>query len=388
MKRLTALVVALITYGSLWPFDYVPHATSWADLRYILFDWPAHLSVISSVSNVILFVPLGVLIPGVAKRFAGRFLLFWASVVFAWALQYAQFWFPVRTPDMSAAVFNVLGLGLGLCLHSSASAVLTRLRPVAREFPEFWQIPTALMACWILYRWFPLMPSLDVQNVKDALKPLFRTPHFDWVAFLHDAVAWLVFLRLSRYSAAAKWNRHALALACVAVVLAEPAFEGKLLSWVNVAGVLAAVVARPVFYRGKASLLLLVSLQFLSLCLSELQPFSFTAHAQFLWLPFSGMMQGSVLVDLGALIEKTYVYGSLLFLLRYYGLHWKPVTFAVSFLLFGLEWLQQYLPGKVPESTDAVLAVILGFAIHAYLQQSAAESSSKVSSAARLRSQS
>ncbi len=373
MKKIAAIVVALIAYGSLWPFDYVPHAASWADVRYILFDWPAHLSVLSSVSNVILFVPLGVLIPGLSKRFAARFALFWASVLFAWILQYFQFWFPIRTPDVSAAVFNVLGLGAGLLLHSSATAVLQRMQPVAQDFPAFWQVPTALMACWILYRWFPLMPSLDVQNVKNALKPLFRTPHFDGVAFLHDLVAWLVFLRLSRYSAVAKLGRHWLALACVAVVFAEPAFEGKLLSWANVAGVLAAVAARPLFYRGKASLFLLLGLQFLSLCLSELHPFRFTAHARFLWLPFSGMMQGSVVVNLDALIEKTYVYGSLLFLLDYYGVRWKTAATTVGVLLLGLEWLQQYIPGKTPESTDAVLAVILGFAIHAYLRQKPAQ---------------
>ena len=367
MKKIAALAVALITYGSLWPFDYVPHAASWADVRYILFDWPAHLSIISSVSNVILFVPLGVLIPALSRRFAARFALFCASVFFAWILQYFQFWFPVRTPDVSAAVFNVVGLGMGLLLHSSATAVLNRLQPVARNFPAFWQVPTALMGCWVLYRWFPLMPSLDVQNVKNALKPLFRTPHFDWVAFLHDAVAWLVFLRLSRYSAAAKWNRHALALACVAIVLAEPAFEGKLLSWANVAGVLAAVAARPVFYRGKASLLALLILQFLSLCLSELQPFRFTAHARFLWLPFSGMMQGSVLVDLDALIEKTYVYGSLLFLLDYYGVRLRTAAATEGLLLFGLEWMQQYIPGRTPETTDGVLALVLGVGMSWYL---------------------
>ncbi len=369
MRKIAAIVVALITYGSLWPFDYAPHAASWADVRYILFDWPAHLSVISSVSNVILFVPLGVLIPALSKRFAGRVALFWASVLFAWILQYFQFWFPIRTPDVSAAVFNVLGLGVGLALHSSATAVLKRLQPVARDFPEFWQVPTALMACWILYRWFPLMPSPDVQNVKNALKPLFRAPHFDAVAFLHDLVAWLVFLRLSRYSALAKLHRHWLAWACVAVVLAEPGFEGKLLSWANVAGVLAAVAVMPVFYRGKASLAVLLGLQFLSLCLSELHPFEFTAHAKFLWLPFSGMMEGSVVVNLDALIEKTYVYGSLLFLLDYYGVRWKTAATAVGVLLLGLEWLQQYIPGKTPESTDAVLAVLLGFAIHSYLRR-------------------
>lgn len=373
MKKIAAIVVVLIAYGSLWPFDYVPHPASWGDVRHILVDWPAHLSIISSVSNIILFVPPGVLIPAVSKRFAARAVLFLASVFFAWILQYFQFWFPVRTPDVSAAVFNVLGLGLGLILHSSATAILKRMQPAAEEFPPLWQVPTALMGCWILYRWFPLMPSLDLQNVKNALKPLLLTPRFDWVAFLHDWVAWLIFLRLSRYSAAAKIGRYGLGLACVAIVVAEPAFEGKLLSWANVAGVLAAVVAGPVFYRGKTSLFLLVSLQVASLCLSELHPFSFTAHAKFLWLPFSGMMQGSVVVDLDALIEKTYLYGSLLFLLHYYGVRWRFAILAVSGLLFGLEWLQQYIPGRTPESTDAVLAALLGLAIASYLRQKPAE---------------
>ena len=373
MKKLAVLIAALITYGSLWPFDYVAHQTSWGDLRYILFDWPAHLSVISSVSNVILFVPLGVVIPALSSRLGTRAALTLASIVFAWVLQYFQFWFPVRTPDVSAAVFNVLGLGLGLVIHSSATKLLARMQPAARNFPAFWQVPTALMACWVLYKWFPLVPSLDVQNVKNALKPLFRTPRFDWVAFLHDLVAWLVFLRLGRYSAFAKLGRHWLVLACVLIVVAEPAFEGKLLSWANVAGVVAAVLAGPVFRRGKASLLLLVTLQLSSLCLSELHPFAFTAHARFLWLPFSGMMEGSVLVNLDSLIEKTYVYGSAVFLLHYLGVRLRVASISLGALLLALEWVQQYIPGKTPETTDAVLAMLLGFAMSAYLRRPAAE---------------
>ena len=53
-------------------------------------------------------------------------------------------------------------------------------------------------------------------------------------------------------------------------------------------------------------------------------------------------------------------YASVLWLWRVSGLSLVWTTAVAAAALFGLEWLQVYLPGRTPEITDAVLAVLMG----------------------------
>ena len=40
--------------------------------------------------------------------------------------------------------------------------------------PQFVLVVSLLMTLWLLYRWFPLVPTLDVQNLKNGLRLLLQ----------------------------------------------------------------------------------------------------------------------------------------------------------------------------------------------------------------------
>jgi VanZ family protein len=60
------------------------------------------------------------------------------------------------------------------------------------------------------------------------------------------------------------------------------------------------------------------------------------------------------------LFRKSFWYGSAIWLWRAAGYRLAPIIFAAGAALLALEWAQTYLPGRVPEITDAVLAVLMG----------------------------
>jgi hypothetical protein len=105
-RRLFWLVLALVAYGSLFPFRYQAHLPSWADGWALLRPETRH-SRSDLLGNVLLFVPYGLLLaaPMLLRR---RMLALLGGAALALGLQYLQFWFPDRDPIGTDAVLNVV----------------------------------------------------------------------------------------------------------------------------------------------------------------------------------------------------------------------------------------------------------------------------------------
>ena len=59
-----------------------------------------------------------------------------------------------------------------------------------------------------------------------------------------------------------------------------------------------------------------------------------------------------------ALLQKTFLYSSLIFLLRELGLSWLKATLLTGFLLSLIEAAQIYFGGHTPEITDPLLVIL------------------------------
>ena len=95
-----------------------------------------------------------------------------------------------------------------------------------------------------------------------------------------------------------------------------------------------------------------------------LAPFHFVAEpAPVNWVPFVPMLSGDWQSLGGVLLEKTFYYGTAIWLLRTTGLKWMSSMILVAAVLGSIETLQIHLPGRVPETTDPVLAILLGFVL-------------------------
>ena len=358
--RLMLVVVVLVFYGSLFPFHYQSHEPAWADLSLLFTGTGKRSSLSDLIGNVLLFLPYGLLMA--SSRMGGRVgsgLV--AGAALAGLVQYLQFWFPDRDPSGLDAATNVLGILLGMVVGRMIPAHLWPDLTSKHGRPHIALLTSGLMLLWLLDRWFPLVPSLDVQNIKNGLKPLLDWSQIGWLDVLRHLTGWLVFLRLARYSPLKPTGLPVLLLMCGLAVAVEPVFLTNTLGPDNLIGFVLACVSAPWFRRGPASLAMLVLVLLLNIVLSALEPFDFTWAGSFEWVPFAGWLKGDPLTAIPTMIEKTYEYGSLVFLLRYLGLSHKATCWTVGLLSLTLEILQQGLPGRTPEITDPLMMLVFAW---------------------------
>lgn len=100
----------------------------------------------------------------------------------------------------------------------------------------------------------------------------------------------------------------------------------------------------------------------IDIILQEMYPFRFSAMPQpFHWIPFAPVLEaGSPPVSI--FLNKLFLYAATVWLV---GRAWGRTLAAACVLaavLLGLEQLQCFLPGRTPESTDAVMMLGSGIA--------------------------
>lgn len=357
-KRLLAVMVALVVYGSLFPFDYQAHQASWADVWQLLRPGNVRYSRSDLIGNILLFVPLGLLLVSPLLR-SRVCLALLAGVLLALGVQYLQFWFPQRDPSGVDALLNVVGMLLGWGLGHLAVPWLQRSVATKLPRPHFALLASALMLLWLADRWFPVVPTLDIQNVRNGLKPLLDWSDVDRLDVLRHLVGWLVFLRLARYSLLQRLGTVSWAALCVLIVVVEPLFLNNAVGPDNLVGLIIALLLAPLLRSGPVSLALVTCALVGLIVASALEPFRFAWVGGFQWVPFAGSLTGDPLTALPVLLEKLYWYGSLVFFARYLGLSHASTAIWVGLLLLTVELVQLWLPERTPEITDPLLALLL-----------------------------
>lgn len=361
MRFLLLLTLALIAYGSLYPFDFVTRANGVAEVARLFVRPAFDMKRGDIVGNLLLFVPYGfvAVLAARAHRRPGLACLGYvvAGLVLALGLQVAQIWLRSRTPALGDAAVNAAGLLIGLAL----GAIALRLRPSlgdARQSAAL--VPLALMLAWLAYQWYPLVPTLDWQNVKNALKPLLLAPRLDPVRILATAVSWAAFFTLWGLLAAGRSSAIVKALGGLAILCGKAFIVGAGISLANLVGLGLAIIALPWLQHPRALPVLSVAI-LASLFLSGLQPFTPSATARdFEWIPFTGMLEGSMAINLANLLEKTFLYGAAILFMHRHGARPLPAAIGVALCLAAIEAAQVFLPGRTAESTDPVLALLLG----------------------------
>jgi hypothetical protein len=216
---------------------------------------------------------------------------------------------------------------------------------------------------WPASRLVPFVPSLDWQKWKNAVKPLFFFGPPAPLDVLRHAVMWLVFAAAAERAI----GRNVLLPAFVAVQAGRIMVENRALTLAELMGGAAAILLRRFLARPP---LLALLLAIVVLC-EELEPFRLVPPRPFGWTPFIGMLQGSVEINLIALLEKAFAYGALVWLLTLCRVRLAVAGVAVAALLLVLELVQTRLPGRIPEITDALIALGMAVALMALSRISA-----------------
>lgn len=206
MQRLLYLLLFLIAYGSLYPFNF--DAAAWsAQLRGDFFNFNAFYSTRGDVvGNLLLFLPVGFLMVHISRlqqspwpHFALWLLI---GVSGAGALQFLQMLLSGRDAWAGDVIWNLVGLLLGavVSLAFKPEQLQTLLKRI--------DFPLVLAMGLVMTLLLPLIPTFDLQVVKDTIKSAVQHRQMDvFLVYLH-MITWAAiffFLRESAASGSGCW---------------------------------------------------------------------------------------------------------------------------------------------------------------------------------------
>jgi peptidoglycan/LPS O-acetylase OafA/YrhL len=367
MKRAFFLLAALISYGSLYPFDLrYPDSVSLQHGIDALFG----VSVTSRgdiLGNLVLFVPFGLVGMLAFGRDRGRVqagaILLTGGVFFAALLQLGQVALPSRDPSGFDVVLNALGIAVGLWL---ASLSPVRDLAVGTFRPAGLSLALVLGGLWPIAQLLPLIPTVDSANVRDAFKPLLLDGAWSTTEGILSLLAWLATLWLLTQSPIPRrWTRW-LPLLPLGVLLAQPFVVNGRITSAEVVGSSLAAAIWVAAGRRIDPLALGLALLGASLAANLLPWVPSDAYRAVSLVPFSGFLEGNMLINTESLLEKVFLFAATICLLSRGGISTIRATTVVTIALMVQEVLQAGLVRGTPEITDPFLAMTLGVAIARY----------------------
>lgn len=364
--------LAVVVLLSIWPFNFdfsVVDGEAWTALAN---SWGWHTSRGDILGNVVLFIPVGVLGMFALRKvpFLNRMLLVVGiSFVVAAGVQVLQVAIPDRSATMVDVTWNMVGLLPGLAL------VVIPWQPIVAKLrlpTDVYLLPLMIVGVWVAYRLAPYLPSVDFQLIKDNLKPLLVTPSFNPVDIFSNMAAWLAVAFLLKAADREQRLDRYVPLLMAGVFSAEVIIaQGGGVSMPNILG---AALALVVWFGGlrrfpKAAHALSI-IMVAALVLDGLSPFAFAGPARsFGWMPFSGLLGGSMALNVFAIVEKTFFFAAASFALWQAVGKWTWAAGIIAPVVLLVEVLQTFQPGRSAEITDPLLVVLAcaaGYALRGF----------------------
>jgi VanZ family protein len=364
--RLLTVILLLIAYGSLYPGDF--SAPAEGAIRRFLTDFTWFTSLGDVLGNVALFFPLGmagvIFLPikgNSPARIAG---IIFMALLFAFILQFAQVWLPSRSPALADVAWNMAGMMLGIAVGLITAGFIAKRRsanPAALDYSSL--VPLSVLVLWLLIELLPLVPSLDMQKIKDALKPLLFEFSFSFPqTMMHAAstfAAGSAFVALRRNPTL--WLGGALLfvlagkLIVVNLTLDASALIGMLAGYLGCLSVLR--LRKKAIFEGTLLLLLV------AWTINAITPFSPAPGGTLNLVPFANMLRGSVETAARGLAQSLFVYTALLWLMQRMGV--SALKAAVGFVLWSslLELVQMGLLGRTADVTEPLLLLLIGWVL-------------------------
>lgn len=364
MLRLLLLAIALIVYGSLYPFQFEITDRAATPLLAVLQGWPDSFNrfVLRDVFlNVAIYLPLGLAAAGFFLRRHRRRIAIAAALVLPFALsltmELLQVYEPRRDPSALDVLSNTLGAALGVALAVMAEGALRRFE--THHTRELAGPGAALLLVWAVAEFFPLIPALGRTHVAEILRELIHRREFSPVEMWLGAAEWFA-VALALRTVWPRLRFEWLAALAGLSLAAQLVINERALTLEEI---LAAALGLLLWYiapdkrRARWSIGMLAS----AILLRELQPFYLLAVPQrFSWIPFAATLESSREGAVIVIARKAFDYGAMIFALHT-GANWKyPLAGAVTAAaLFVTEAIETYLPGRTPEITDSIVAVIM-----------------------------
>ncbi len=366
LKVAVGLFMAMIAYGSLYPFAFhaVPHGIG--PIRTLIGRWNRPPGQGDFISNILLYMPLGFAGAISVGRRASLSQMGMATLMGAGlslSMEIAQYWDVGRDTEATDLYANTIGTALGAFAGWFLGQDFEW--PLRRELSAN-KVPALLLAAWIGYRLYPYVPTISMHKYIGAVKAIFMRPDLTAYGVFRQTAVWLAIRAMTERiggpaRAAGLFWRFAGFIFFASVLIIS--------TWISLSQILGLLLAwfvwRMLAPWPRAPLVAAAAAMTLYLPVFRLAPFAFTDTPNpYGWIPFFSFMQGSIDTDVQAFFEKSFLYGGTIWLLVAAGMGLKPATRIVAILLLAASFADVYVPGRSAEVTDAVLAVTFGLFIH------------------------
>ena len=366
MYRLLLLVIALIVYGSLYPWHFDFGGSGANPLRVLLHAWPQGIdrwALRDAAINLLLYVPLGMAAFLASARRHGRLVAFDAALLIALGLSASMEMLQIYDAGRTCSLFDVFCNVSGAAAGALAALVLRpELESLTRRKPGRHSSAALLLAaCWASYQLYPFFPLLSHTKLRGALELLAGTASFSAVEVWASAAEWLAAaLAMEAFFGRMRPRWLLAAMACLPVRLFIAERSLTLSEALGAALALLFWSLLPERKRLRAGVFLLAS----ATVLRELSPFRLAATPHpFSWIPFAATFESERQSATVILLRKAFEYGALVWLFRTQGSSYARAAVVVAGSLAVLEAIQRYLPGRTPEITDSVVALLMALVL-------------------------
>lgn len=262
---------------------------------------------------------------------------------------------PLRTPSFVDIATNIAGAAAGVPLGRFLAHRIEQTRHRQGWDP----VAAALAVVWVAWLLFPAVPEFSRIAVLQKIDRFWAEPLISPLRLFTAFVVWLVGGRLLAAEGLRKpklwlWASIALVPAQLLVIGRQPIAS-------DVLGAVLGAGLYPVVAPRVAAWLLVACV-----AVRGVAPLEWTAAAQPMnWTPFAALLSANWQRASLVLLEKCFLYGSSVWALNAAGVRlWRATAIAAAILAV-IEVVQRHLPGRVPESTDPVIAVLLALAFSA-----------------------
>lgn len=341
---------------------------------WILFhSWPSGLDRFifrDIVVNVALYVPAG-FTGHSAFRACGRWWVNLAApvavcAVWSASIELIQLFVPSRNCSTLDLLTNIAGALAGVLLGLMVEELLPGGLVLTSARKQQDRVALVLAGCWVVSLLFPLFPAMGRTSLLQKWSVFTDLP-WDVVPLISAVAAWFVLGSL--YEAGGVRSPRFVTAASVLLIPAQffvvdrqPA-PSELVG--ATAGALGFALLRPGSLGGRRKCRVVLAWAFLALLVIRgLAPFRFNAgSAPFSWVPFSGFLGMDWQTGIQVFLVKVFWYSSAVWLITTAGWRRGTSVAVVTAVLLGIEIVQTHIPGRVPEITDPLLAILAGSAM-------------------------
>ncbi len=368
MRSLLFVVISIIIYGSLFPFNFVA-----IDITQVAwFDWGTELEQRTTngdiLSNFLTFIPFAYFAFLVNPLRQNSFFLRSLSVlifglVLAYTLQVAQFFLPSRIPTVADVIINFWGICAGITCALLVTYNYQKNPDKVSAWPVYSSALTMLIACWVIYRLFPLFPEFSLDNIITSLSPLWPELAFNWVECLYLCCLWWAFFSMLVKD---QWNNiqvsHAVSIV-VGILIVEIFIQHNVVDLTDLIAASLAIVlffCLPQKFQIPSLLIGLVCAYFLHE-LQNLEKLETSVNVN--WIPLKTYLRGSMWVNTHDFLEKLFLFGAMLFFSTVLLSRILLATLVCLLIVISVECLQYLLNLGHADISDPLILLLLGLVL-------------------------